>query len=88
MTVVARESELRRELAAVETELGTLLDAHIGTKGKKRNFVMGFVWGDHDSAPHLAKLNDQMDEAGGRAELERRRTELREALGLEDGEAV
>lgn len=88
LAVLSREGELRRELKAVETELEALLDAHIGTTGKKRNFVMGFVYGDHDSGVHLAKLNEQIDEAGGRAELERRRLELREVLGLEAGEEV
>ena len=83
MNTAAREDELRRELADVERELEALLDRHIGTTGKKRNFVMGFVWGDHDSAKHLAELNRKMDEAGGRADLEARRLELRALLGLD-----
>jgi hypothetical protein len=79
-----REDDLRRELAEVEAELEALLDRHIGGRTKKRGFVMGFVWGDHDSGDHLAELNRKMDEAGGRAELEARRVELRRQLGLEE----
>ncbi len=79
-----REKDLHRELAEVEAELEALVDRHIGNTAKKRGFVMGFVWGDHDSAKHLAELNRQMDEAGGRADLEARRLELRRQLGLEE----
>ena len=83
LNTAARDDELRRELADVERELEALLDRHIGTTGKKRNFFVGFFWGDHDSGVHLAELNRKMDEAGGREALEARRLELRELLGLD-----
>lgn len=80
---VRRERELRTELAEVEAALEALAAQRIGGPRKKRNFIMGFVWGDHDSAEHMAELNRRMDEAGGRAELEARREELRRLLGVD-----
>jgi hypothetical protein len=80
---VRRERELRSELEEVEDALATLAAQRIGGPKKKRNFVMGFVWGDHDSAVHMAELNRRMDEAGGRTALEERRAELRRLLGID-----
>lgn len=83
ITAHQRRSELEAELADVEAELEALLDRHIGGARRKRGFFMGFLWGDHDSAVHMQELNRKMDEAGGRAALEARRTELRRLLGLD-----
>ncbi len=80
---VRRERELRAELAEVEGALDALAEQRIGGRQKKRNFFMGFVWGDHDSGEHMAELNRRMDEAGGRAGLEARRAELRRLLGID-----
>ena len=80
---VRRERELRTELVEVEAALEALAERRIGGRQKKRNFIMGFVWGDHDSGEHMAELNRKMDEAGGRGELEARRAELRRLLGID-----
>jgi len=78
-----RPDEMRLELAVVEGELAELDERRIGGRTRKRNFLMGFLWGDHDSGDHLAELNRKLDAAGGRPGLEERRRELRERLGLE-----
>ena len=83
VSAARRERELRVELSEVEAELDALAERRIGGPKNKRNFIMGFVWGDHDSAEHMAELNRRMDEAGGRAELEARREELRRLLGVD-----
>lgn len=83
VSAARRERELRVELSEVEAELEALAERRIGGPGKKRNFIMGFVWGDHDSAEHLQELNRKMDEAGGRSDLEARRAELRRLLGID-----